>query len=158
MLEIEPGHLGAAQNLGVVLYEQGQTREALQHWRDVLRRQPDQIAVLNRCGWILATDPDASVRNASEAVAFAERAFHQSQGRDPAVLDTLAAAYAEAGRFSEAVRVGQLAQEQAAAAGNAALLEALKTRIELYRAGSPFREPRRKSADASLRDAGKQTP
>ena len=61
VLEIEPGHIGASQNLGVALYEQGQTREALQRWRDVLRRQPDQVTVLSRCGWILATDPDASV-------------------------------------------------------------------------------------------------
>ena len=123
----------------------GPDPRALQRWRDVLRRQPDQVAVLSRCGWILATDPDASVRNASEAVTLAERAFHQSQGRDPAVSDTLAAAYAEAGRFPEAVQVAQLALEQAAAVGNTALMDAVKKRVELYRAGSPYREPRRKA-------------
>ena len=51
---------------------------------------------------MLATNPNASVRNGIEAMALAERALQLSGGSEPAVLDALAAAYAEAGRFAEA--------------------------------------------------------
>jgi tetratricopeptide (TPR) repeat protein len=142
VLELEPDHLGARQNLGVALDEQGKTREALEQWRDVLRRQPDQVAILNRCAWILATDADQSVRNSQEAVALAERAFHQTQGRDATVLDTLAAAYAEAGQFPEAVQTARMALTQAEALGNTTLAEALRQRVQLYRTGMPHRDPR----------------
>jgi tetratricopeptide (TPR) repeat protein len=141
-LELEPDHLGARQNLGVALDEQGKTREALEQWRDVLRRQPDQITVLNRCAWILATDPDESVRNAQESVALAQQAFQQTQGRDATVLDTLAAAYAEAGQFPEALQAAQMALSQAEALGNTTLAETLRQRVGLYRAGTPYRDPR----------------
>jgi spermidine synthase len=141
-LELEPDHLGARQNLGVALDEQGKTREALEQWRDVLRRQPDQVAILNRCAWILATDPEASIRNGVEATVLAERAVRQIQGRDPAILETLAAAYAESGRFVEAVQTAQTAVNQAEAQGNTALAETLRQRVDLYRAGTPWRAPR----------------
>ena len=141
-MEIEPDHLGARQNLGVALDEQGKTREALEQWRDVLRRQPDQVAILNRCAWILATAPDASLRNGSEATVLAERAVRQTQGRDPAILDTLAAAYAESGRFPEAVQTAQTALSQAEALGNTTLAESLQQRVDLYRVGTPYRAPR----------------
>lgn len=141
-LEIEPDHIGARQNLGVSLDEQGKTREALEQWQDLLRRQPDQVIVLNRCAWILATDPDASLRNGAEATALAQRAVRQTQGRDPAVLDTLAAAHAESGRFPEAVQVAQMALSQAVTLGNTTLAEAVQQRVELYRLGTPYRDPR----------------
>ena len=51
---------------------------------------------------MMATDPDPSVRNGSEAVRLAERAVQLTGAREPTLLDTLAAAYAEAGRFQEA--------------------------------------------------------
>ncbi len=145
-LEIEPDYIGARQNLGVALYEQGKTREALDQWRDVLGRQPDQVAILNRCAWILATDPDAAIRNGAEATALAERAVRQTQARDATVLDTLAAAYAEAGRFAEAVQTAQMAWSQVVTLGNTTLAEAVQQRIELYRAGTPYRDPRQRPA------------
>ena len=142
-LEIEPDHWGARQNLGVALDQQGRTREALEQWQEVLRRQPEQVSVLNRCAWILATAPDASLRNGAEAIALAEEAVRQTRSLDPAVLDTLAAAYAEAGRFPEAVQVAQSALGQAAVAGNTALAAALQQRLGLYQKGTAFREAER---------------
>jgi tetratricopeptide (TPR) repeat protein len=141
-LEIDPDHLGARQNLGVALDEQGETREALEQWRDVLRRQPDQVTVLNRCAWVLATSPDASLRNGLEATALAERAIRLTQGQNPTILDTLAAAYAESRRFPEAVQTAQTALSQAESLGNTALAEALRQRIESYRIGTQYRDPR----------------
>jgi spermidine synthase len=124
----------------VALQQQGRVAEALACWREVLRVQPDQIAVLNRCAWILATDADSAVRNAAEAVALAERAAQLSGGQDPAILDTLAAAYAEAGRWPEALHFAQIALDRAKTLGNASLSEALPGRIQRYRTGTAYRE------------------
>ena len=57
----------------------------------------------NDLAWLLATCPDNSVRNGQKAVELAQQAVQLSNGRSPEILDTLAAAYAEAGRFHEAV-------------------------------------------------------
>ncbi len=70
---------------------------------DSLRARPDDVASLNDTARLLATNPNASIRNGPQAVEFAERAAQLSDRRDPTILDTLAAAYAEAGRFPEAV-------------------------------------------------------
>ena len=69
--------------------------------------------LLNETAWMLATNPNASLRNGAEAVGYAERAEklsgNQKGGDKPTILGTLAAAYAEAGRFPDAVRTGELA-------------------------------------------------
>ena len=90
---------------------------------------------------MLATNPNASVRNGSEAVELAQRALKLSGGNEPAILGTLAAAYAEAGRFAEAVRTAEQAVQLAAAKGDRALAEQIRTRLELYRNGKPYRQP-----------------
>ena len=68
---------------------------------------------MNCLAWVLATCPEASVRNGAEAVELARRAVKLSDGREPAILGTLAAAYAEAGRFPEAVQTARKALELA---------------------------------------------
>lgn len=145
-LAIEPGHVRGSLNLGFVLDRQGQTHEALALWRDALRRQPEEVpsGVRNRCAWILATDADPTIRNAQEAIALAEQAVRDSGGKNPGCLDSLAAAYAAAGRFAEAVQVAQSALSQAAARGDTKLADALQKRIKLYQAGSPYRDSRGK--------------
>ena len=67
-LEISPAYPEAHYNLGDALYSQGRMAEALVHWREVLRSEPNQLVVLNRVARVLATSPDASVRNGAEAV------------------------------------------------------------------------------------------
>jgi tetratricopeptide (TPR) repeat protein len=136
-LEINPGLIEAHQNLGDTLFSlQGKSAEALPHWREVLRAAPNQVPVLNRAAFVMATDPDASVRNGREAVELAERAVQLTGGREPATLDTLAAAYAEEGRFAEAA---ETARRALALATDQRLVEALKSRISLYEANTPYR-------------------
>ena len=89
---------------------------------------------------MLATSPDAAIRNGAEAVTLARRAFRLTRGREPAVFGTLAAAYAEAGRFAEAVDAAERAIALASARGNTTLVDTLRARIKLYRAGSPYHE------------------
>lgn len=108
-------------------------------WRIVLRLNPNHLAVLNQTAWVLATNPDAAVRNGAEAVELAERAAGLAGGRQPAVLDTLAAAFAEVGRFREAVQITNETLALARSQGNRRLAEALEERLALYQAGTPFR-------------------
>ena len=123
-------------NLGAVLYMQGKVLEALTQWHAGLHVDPDDLPLLSQTAWVLATNPAASVRNGSEAVELAERAVKASGGKDPAVLDTLAAAYAEAGRFPEAVETARRALTLA----TEPLADGVKARMALYESKSPFHE------------------
>ena len=91
--------------------------------------------MLRKAAWVMATAELAAVRNGSEAVAFAERAKQLAGGHDPVILDTLAAAYAEAGRFPEAIEAARGGLAEATRRMAQPLVEALKARIALYEAG-----------------------
>jgi len=135
--------VAARERLAAALHhEQGKTAEALVQWRLVLRAQPDDVGVQTQAAWALATSPAVSVRNGEEAVALAERAVRLSGGREPSILDALAAAYAEVGRFPDAVRTAERALDLARQQGNAELAVALDARLALYRSRAPFRETR----------------
>ena len=90
--------------------------------------------------WKLATSPETSIRDGVKAVALAEQAVRLSGGKEPMIIRALAAAYAEAGRFSEAIETAQHAQELAAQQGNTELADVLVMHIKLYQAGTPFRD------------------
>ena len=74
---------------------------------------PTDVVVLNETAWTLATSSDASLRNGIDALAYARRAAQLSQGKVPTILGTLAAAYAEAGQFSDAVQTARAAVDLA---------------------------------------------
>ncbi len=139
-VEVDPHHAEAHYHLGVVLRRQGRFAEALAQWRETIRLRPGAIVCLKTAAWVLATNPDASVRNGAEAVELAQRAARLSRDGDPAIPDTLAAAYAEAGQFPEAIRAAQQALDLAKSQHNSALVDTIAARIKLYRAGAPFRE------------------
>jgi tetratricopeptide (TPR) repeat protein len=140
-LKIQPDLVEAHHGLGDVhYYLRGNPAEALKQWREVLRLYPDHVVVLNKTAWALATCREPSVRNGAEAVRLAERAVRLSGGREPDVLGTLAAAHAETGRFSAAIQISQRAVALASQQNQGGLLQALTTRMELYRKGVPFRE------------------
>ena len=93
-LEIQPGVDGARRNLAFALADRERIVRTLALKREALHSRPHDAALLNDIAWMLATNPDASVRNAAEAVELAQRALTSSGGNDPAILNTLAAAYA----------------------------------------------------------------
>ena len=97
--------------------------------------------MLNDTAWLLATSPNASVRNGVEAIDLARRAVQLSANREPAVLGTLAAAYAEAGRFPEALQTARKALDLATHQNKPRLAESLRAKIWLYESGTPYREP-----------------
>ncbi len=89
---------------------------------------------------MLATAHDDRVRDGSRAVQFAERANDLTRGQSPLVLATLAAAYAEAGRFPEATRTAEKALELASTTGANSLVEPIRAQLESYQAGEPTRQ------------------
>jgi tetratricopeptide (TPR) repeat protein len=135
----DPGSLEASDFLGNALAAQGKIADAVARWRNVLRLEPNRLPVLNQTAWVLATNPDASVRNASEAVGFAERAVELSGGREPRTLATLAAAYAESGRFTKAIDTVNRALGLATGQGDTRLSATLHTMLGLYQANTPLR-------------------
>jgi len=139
-IQLNPDYPTAHHYLGDALYfAQGRAAPALAQWRELLRLDPDNLAVLAQCAWVLATDPDPSLRNGSQAVEYAEHAARLRDGRQPMVLDALAAAYAEAGRFPDAVQAARDALALTLRQDNASLADALRARIAQYEAGQPVR-------------------
>jgi tetratricopeptide (TPR) repeat protein len=138
---INPDFVEAQYYLGAALYyARGRSREALVHWREVLRVQPGHLPALNQAAHVLAAANDASVRNGREAVQLAERAAALPGGQEPPILDTLAAAYAEVGRFTEAVETERRAMDIATSRNQTELREELAARIRLYEKKTPFRD------------------
>jgi tetratricopeptide (TPR) repeat protein len=134
--EINPRNTQTYYNLGAAFYMQGEVTKALAEWRAGLHADPEDLPLLSQAAWVLATNPQAAVRNGSEAVELAARAVKLSGAKDPATLDTLAAAFAEAGRFPEAVQTAR----QALALATEPLAGDVKARIALYEAKRPFRD------------------
>jgi protein O-mannosyl-transferase len=98
--KVDPRHVNAHTLLGRLLAAKGQSSEALACYLKILELRPDSIQIANDAAWILATCPDDRVRDAARAVHLAEFACGPSStAQDGRLLDTLAAAYAEAGRF-----------------------------------------------------------
>jgi tetratricopeptide (TPR) repeat protein len=139
-LSLDPKYAEAHVSLGDALDAQGRTAEALAHWRDGLQLQPNDAPALRRVAWVLATSPDAAIRDGAEAVAFAVRALELSGGKDAQVLDTLAAAYAEKGQFANAALTARRAQARAAQENQPVLARDIGVRIALYEADQPFRD------------------
>jgi tetratricopeptide (TPR) repeat protein len=143
-LEIRPDNADARRNLDAALSGRETLARRVAEARASLRSRPNDAALLNDTAWMLATSVDASARNGGDAVRFAERALRLRGGRDPAVVDTLAAAYAEAGRLPEAIAAAERAARLAAEAGDRALTEKIRARLGFYKTGRPYREPPRR--------------
>jgi len=102
---LEPGDYIAHLSLGNAYRQAGRADEALVEYREASRVRPDVHGPFERMAWIHATHPDPKIRDAAKAMAFAERAAGITQGGDPAVRETLAAAYAANGQFERAAAV-----------------------------------------------------
>ena len=139
-MEIDPRDAKAHCSLGAVLVDKGQFIEATAHYRKALEINPNYAEAHNNLAWLQATCPVAALRNGAEAVQHALRANQLPGGGKPNILDTLAAAYAEAGRFSEAVGTARTGLELANRQNNPPLADALRARIALYEAGKPYHQ------------------
>jgi Flp pilus assembly protein TadD len=138
-VDLQPNFPQAYNNLGNAYRLKGNGVDAAAAYEKAIEQQPQFILPQAHLAWMLATWPDASIRDGDKAVVLAEKANELSGGADPQILRTLAAAYAETGQFAGAVSAAQKALALATAQSDAALASELQTEIGLYQNHSPCR-------------------
>ena len=139
-VRLKPDYAEARSNLAAALAALGRTTEAAAQYREVLRQKPDSPATLGKLAWLLATRAEPGSQNGLEAVQLAERLCQITSRKSAAALDVLAAAYAAAGRFGDAVRAAQNAFDLSTAGGESSLARQIQERLTLYQADRPYRE------------------
>ena len=140
-LRLRPDDFRSHAQLAQLYAAVGQPRDAKAQYYAALKAMPDSPGVLNNLAWLLATDADPVVRNGGEAVRLARRACALTLQKSPLALGTLAAAYAEAGRFGDAVGTAEAARDLATTANQPGLAERNRQLLEFYRAGKPYHAP-----------------
>lgn len=138
----------ASSELKLAIYSQqnGRDADAASQYQQVLDVDTNSIFALNNLATLLAMDSDPQLRDGARAVSLAERACELSQYREPVIIYTLAAAYAEAGRFNEALATGEKARALAGEQGKTDVVKANDPMLEMYKAGHPFHYPPATSA------------
>jgi tetratricopeptide (TPR) repeat protein len=135
-----PDSVHAHYQMGLALQSRDRFAEAVAQLQKVIELDPKQIPAQNNLAWVLATCPDGSLRDGKKAVALAQQAVQLSGGNAPEILDTLAAAYAEAGSFPEAVATAQRALDISAAQNKKSLAKIIQNQLKLFETNAPFHE------------------
>jgi tetratricopeptide (TPR) repeat protein len=144
-LAVNKKSVSANDRLASILLKQGKDGEALACWRKAIAEDPKNVAIGRQVASLMATSPDASIRDGKEAVVVAQKMVELSEGKDQAAFDVLAAAQAEAGNFDAAVQNAQAALELANASGAEKSAGEIQTHLSYFQAGKPYR---RVSTDA----------
>ena len=137
-MEVRPAE--AEVEVAAKLTAKGDAAGAIARYRRALELDPNLVEALNNLTWVLATCSDASLRNGAEAVQLGEKACQLTSYRRTMLVGTLAAAYAEAGRFSDAIATAQKACDLASVFKEDDLLAKNRQLLELYRSGKPYHE------------------
>jgi len=139
-IQLNPRDVAAVLNLANVRSQLGQPVEATALFERALLLDPQSSEALNNLAWILSTNPDPNLRDGARAVQLGERACILTGFKQTAIVGTLAAAYAEAGRFPEDVATAEHACALAEKSGEAELLKKNQELRELYKTGKAYRE------------------
>ena len=139
-LRIDSDCADAYYNLGIIYANQRNIEKAILHYKKALHFNPNMAQALYNLSWILASCEDERFRNGEGAVKLAEKLCKITRYNQPLALDAFGAAYAEAGRFKEAVLTAQKGLELALEMGPKKLALSLENRLKLYRAGHPYRQ------------------
>jgi len=139
-VENEPNNIGARNTFGVLLVQKHQTRAAIEQWETALGLNPNDGNAQSNLAWVFATAPDASLRNGTRAVELAGRALKLADGVSPILHRTLAAAYAEAGRFDDAIATAERGHAFAEREGNRELADEFTAVLARYQQHQPFRD------------------
>jgi tetratricopeptide (TPR) repeat protein len=138
-LEIRPNDADAQNNLGLAMLQTGETKRAVAHLEKALEINPGHMNAEVNLAWVLATSPDGSLRNGARAVQLSEDVINRAGHPNAIVLRTIAAAYAESGRFNDAIAAAQQAIEIAKTTGNEGLILDLQRSIAAYQSNQPIR-------------------
>ena len=136
---LAPGDIQIALELASTLQHAGKHRDAVDTLRDALAIEPRRLDVRLRLAWLLSTSPDPAARNGAEALELASTAAERAKNH-PRILEALAAALAESGRFEEAADTAARAVKLAEAGGRPGLAKRIRAHEAAYKAGRPVRE------------------
>ncbi len=139
--QIQPSFTQAHIDLGDALLQKGQLDEAIVQFQMALELQTNSSYILNNLAWIRAANAQERFRNGAEAVRLAERACQVTDYKVPLMIGTLAAAYAEAGRFDDAMAAAERARDLALALGRKEVAEKNTELIQLFKTRQPYHEP-----------------
>jgi Flp pilus assembly protein TadD len=139
-LKLAPAEARFPYHLGIAMSMLHDSKEAIAFYREALPLAPDFPETMEKLAWILCTDPDPALRNGKEAAQLAERASELTRREQPSMLATLAAAYAESGRFHDAITTMRQARDLAQALGQKDLVSRSEEWLRLFQAGNPIRE------------------
>ncbi|MGD0077823.1 MAG: tetratricopeptide repeat protein [Sedimentisphaerales bacterium] len=139
-LQISPNQPQIYMMLGAIYEQTGDYKSAIPNWARAVELSPNNANALNSLAWLLVTSGEVSAENANKAVKLAERACEQTGYKNAMILDTLAAAYASAGRFEEAVTMANKAVYAANTSGYKDLADEIQERIKLYKAHQRYRQ------------------
>jgi tetratricopeptide (TPR) repeat protein len=139
--QIDPVFSEAQSRIANNLCQQGDFAGAVASYRLALQSHSDLPELNNNLAWLLATCPDAHIRDGAQAVGYAERACALTHYAVTPMVGTLAAAFAEAGRFDDAIAMAQKACALASAAGEQSLLQKNQELLVLYQKHQPYHEP-----------------
>jgi Trypsin-like peptidase domain/Tetratricopeptide repeat len=134
----DPSKASAFSLRGMAYEHKGQYQRAVSGFEEALRINPENYRAYRHLAWLWATCPDKERRDGKRAVEFATKACQLSSWQDGACLDTLAAAYAETGKFPKAVEW----EEKAVAIAREEQKSEFRARLDFYKRGEPFREKR----------------
>ncbi len=137
---LAPTNAAIHLNLGTALLKSGRPRAAISAYRLAVREDPQLAVAKTQLAWVLATTEDGNLRHGAEAVRLAEEVKSELGEKHARLLDVLAAAYAEVGRFDDACRMTSIGIGLAASNGLMEHLEPLRARLVSYRHGKPYRE------------------
>lgn len=139
-VELNPQSARVRFHLAYTLNALGQTEEAQSEYQEGMKLDPNWIEVLNGAAWMESTSREQRLRRGFDAVLLAEEACQATGETEPRYLDTLAAAYAEVGRFNDAVRTARKARELAEASDKVELAAQISNRLRLYEQSEPYRD------------------
>lgn len=125
--------------VGTGMLRRGDVESATSYYREAIKYDSNSFEAQNNLAWILATHPNASFRNGKEAIALITKAVNSRPTDAYSLLDTMAAAYAEDGKFDKAIATAQQAAESASKLGDLDFVKKIERRLQLYKAGQPYR-------------------
>ena len=138
-LQLEPGNITALNNLGFLFVEKEGFDQAVDCYKKSLQSDPDQVSILNNLAWLAATRKNNWLKP-DQVVEMAIRVCELTDYKTPNALDTLAAAYAAAGKFPEAVETAQKALSLAQSVNDTERADEIKKHLQSYKNAQPLRQ------------------
>ena len=129
----------------------GKHAEAIKDYEQAIKLKPDDSELQNNYAWVLATSPEAKLRDGKRAIELAKQAAEASEYKEAYILSTLAAAYAETGDFENAVKWSTKAVE----VGEAKDKDELQKELDSYKNKKPWRELKDEDAENAKLKEGK---